>query len=263
MNDTALTEHERQQALLRSLWRRQPDEVLAPWLRAGPRQARGLAAYRANAGANAERALASTYPTVQALLGEESFAGLARACWHACPPAHGDMARFGEALPAFIAAEPRLADLPYLADVARLEALIAQAESAADVQPAPQTFERLASEDPERLRFALAPGFALLRSPHPVVAIWRAHQPGENADAWFETAREAMQAGEGEVALVWRQGWKAQVQAVGEASARWCELLCAGASLGEALSRAPQAFGFEPWLLQALPQGWVLAVERL
>jgi hypothetical protein len=261
VNDTVATELERQQALLQLLWRRQPDAALVPLLRPGPRQARGLGAYRANAGANAERALAATYPTVQALLGEEAFAGLARACWNACPPAHGDMARFGESLPGFIEAEQRLADLPYLADVARLEALIAQAECAADAEPAPQTFERLASEDPERLRFALAPGFAVLRSPHPVVAIWRAHQPGENADAWFETARHAMQAGQGEAALVWRQGWKAQVQAIDEAAARWGELLCAGASLGQALSQAPQAFGFEPWLLQALPQGWVLGVE--
>jgi hypothetical protein len=200
---------------------------------------------------------------VQALIGEEAFAALARACWHECPPQHGDLARFGEALPAFIETQPQLATLPYLADVARLEWALACAESAADVQEAPHTFEHLAAEDPARLRFVLAPGFAVLRSRYPVIAVWRAHQPGDNADAGFERARAALQAGLGDVALVWRRGWKAQLHAIDARAAGWCELLRDGVSLGEALSRAPEGFAFEPWLLQALPQGWVLGVERL
>jgi hypothetical protein len=262
-HDAVLREQQRQQALLQALWRREADAALAPWLRGDRLQPRGLMAYRANAGANAERALASTYPTVQALVGEESFAGLARACWNACPPERGDMACFGDALPGFIAAEPRLADVPYLADVARLEALIAQAECAADAEAAPHTLERLAAHEPDRLRFRLAAGFAVLRSPHPVVSVWRAHQPGENAEAWFEAARNAMHDGQGESALVWRQGWKAQVQPLDAATAAWCACLQRGASLGEALSQASESFAFEPWLLQALPLGWVLGVDLL
>ena len=40
---------------------------------------RGLAAYRANGHALAERALCAAFPVVRALVGEDSFAALARA----------------------------------------------------------------------------------------------------------------------------------------------------------------------------------------
>lgn len=254
-------EHARQQALLAALWRRQPDESLGSLLQSGPLQARGLQAYRANAGANAERALAADFPVVQALVGAEAFAALARACWSTCAPAKGDMRWFGDALPGFIETEPPLADLPYLADVARLEALLARAESAADVQASPHSFERLADEEPGRLRFVLAPGFAVLRSAYPVVTLWRAHQPHEDAQALFGSAQAALQDGEGETALVWRQDWKGRVHAMDAPDAAWAEALQSGISLGEALARPPESFNFEPWLLQALPNGWVLGVQ--
>ena len=46
-------------------------------------RARGLKAYQANGHALAERALQAAYPVVAQLLGDESFADLARALWHA------------------------------------------------------------------------------------------------------------------------------------------------------------------------------------
>ncbi len=256
-------EHARQQALLQALWRRAPEAALAPWLRPGALQQRGLQAYRANAGANAERALAAVFPTVQALVGEESFAALARACWHALPPDKGDMACFAQALPAFVDHDVQLADVPYLADVARLELLLAQAEAAPDAAAGAAEFELLAEAEPEALRFVLVPGAALLRSAWPVVSLWQAHRPGEGAGAHAQAARRALQAGEGEAAFVWRQGWKARLQAVDAPVAAWCDALLGGASIGSALQAAGAGFDFEAWLLQALPQGWVLGVRRV
>ena len=55
----------RQQMLLRALWR--DDAALQGWVR-GP-SLQGLTAYRSNAGALAERALGSAYPTIAALVG--------------------------------------------------------------------------------------------------------------------------------------------------------------------------------------------------
>jgi hypothetical protein len=255
-------EHERQQQLLQSLWRRQPDGQFSPRLKPSRLQERGLQAYRANAGANAERALASDFPTVRTLIGEESFAGLARACWHACPPSRGDMACFGDALPSFIEAEARLAELPYLADVARLDRLLAKAESAEDLDPAPQSFELLGTEAPEHLRFILAPGCAVLRSRYPVVTLWQAHQVEADSAQLFDAAAAALREGKGETALVWRQGWKGRVGALSDAEAAWCRALLAGESVGHALSQAGEAFAFEPWLLQALSQARVLGVRK-
>jgi hypothetical protein len=257
-DDGRAREHQRQQALLRALWRREPSDALGRWLQA-PDEAltqRGLQAYRANAGAVAERALAAAFPAVQALIGEEAFAALARACWQQAPPARGDMGWFGEALPRFIDDGP-LPEAPYLADVARLEWALSRAESAADVEALPQSFSLLAEQDPSTLRFVLAPGLALLRSPYPVVTIRRAGLDGDLAPA-----RQALQAGQGEQALVWRKGWKAEVLAVGADDARWIEALRAGASIGAALEAAPAGFAFEPWLLQALGQQWVVGVTH-
>jgi hypothetical protein len=101
---------------------------------------RGLQAYRANAGALAERALAAAYPDRAQLLGDESFAGMARAYWHHHAPVLGDVARWGAELPAFIAAAEQLAEEPYLADVARLDWAVHMAQSAADGPAAARTW---------------------------------------------------------------------------------------------------------------------------
>lgn len=259
-------EHERQQALLQALWQAAAPQALHAWLQAPDAAVtqRGLQAYRANGGAGAERALAGSFPTVHALLGAQSFAALARACWRACPPARGDLAWFCHSLPGFIEADGAPPELPYLADVARLDLLLAQAEAAPDAQPSPSSFDRMALHEPEQLRFVPAPGLALLESPYPVVTIWQAHHHAEDAQALFARASAALRAGEGEIALVWRQGWKAHALPLPEpATARWTDALLRGCTLADALRAGGAAFDFEPWLLQALQHGWVLGVEVL
>ncbi|MEW6707192.1 MAG: DNA-binding domain-containing protein [Pseudomonadota bacterium] len=262
MNDDPLQrERQRQQALLQALWHKGADETLLPQLQPGPLRGRGLQAYRANAGAHAQRTLEGVYPVVQALVGEEAFGALARACWRRHPPEKGDLAWFAASLPACIESETQLAELPYLADVARLEWMLSQAEAAADREPAPGSFGLLASQAPEQLRFTPAPGFAVLRSAYPVHTLWRAHQPGEAADALFEAAGAQLRAGQGEAVLVWRQGWKARAQALTPQQAGWCEALQAGRSIDAALVQAGEGFAFEAWLHEALARGWVLGVE--
>lgn len=260
MNDIDLQrERERQQALMGALLSRDDGTALRGWSQQSPqRLQRGLQAYQANAGAAAERALAATFCTVQALVGEESFAVLARALWHARPPVQGDLACFGEALPAFIAGSEQLADVPYLADTAQLEWLIAVAERAADAQADLSTLALLAETDPAELQLELRPGTALLMSNHPVVSVWFAHRPGPDAHRHAEMARLALAAGAGECALVWRDAWCASVLAVDEPTARWMHGLLRGATLATALSEAGEGFAFEPWLAAALQSGWVL-----
>lgn len=256
-------ERERQQALLQVLWRRDDAQTLAPWVRAptAARTERGLHAYRANAGASAERALAACYPTVQALIGPEAFAALARSHWLAHPPLRGDLACFGTALPEQLATDPRWAEWPYLADCARLDAALFAAEAAPDAVRDDASFVLLAQEDPAELQLRLAPAVKLLRSPHPIVAILDAHrEPGPDA---FERARTMMAAGIGEAALVWRDGWKARAVAISDADAAWVISLRAGATVGEALEQAGDGFDFEAWLVEALQRGLLLGVSHL
>lgn len=250
----------RQQLLLRSLWRDNTVAAVQGWLRESPeRVQRGLGAYATNGGASAERALAAVFPCVLALMGEETFALLARAYRLAHPPLRGDLALLGEGLADFIAADPQLADVPYLADMARLEWLLDRAERAPDAALRPESLQLLAQADPQALGLQLAPGAALCRSAWPVVTIRAAHGvQAEGAEDPFAAAREALSRGDGECAFVWRQGFKPRVVALGEPEARFVEALLQGGTLGTALDRAGADFQFEPWLLQALSEGALL-----
>lgn len=252
------TEAERQRALLAAILQRDDGVALQPWMAKRPAGvARGLQAYQANAGASAERALAAAFPTVQALVGEESFAALARAYWQAEPPVRGDLAQLGAGLPAFIANSEQLADVPYLADMARLDWQLAEAERAADARCEPETLQRLADTEPARLRLVLMPGAAILHSSYPVVSLWKAHQPGDDATAHKARARTMLAASQGEHAFVWRDGWRARAEALEPATARWMQSLLAGEPLALALERAGEGFMFEAWLVQALQGQWL------
>ena len=249
----------RQQMLLRALWADARPGVVQGWLRdAAVRATRGLQVYRANAGALAERALGAAFPTVAELVGEESFAALARALWFAHPPQRGDIGQWGGALPGFIAAAPQLAEEPYLADVARLDWAVHRAEQAAD-GGAVSGLQQLAEAEPSTLQLRLADGMALLCSAHPVVSIWQAHR--SLAEDRFAAVREAFAAGRGENALVWRDGLKAAVQSVPEADARFVQVLLDGRSLADALDHAGHEFAFDRWLQQALSRGWLRSIE--
>jgi len=260
MNAEVQKEALRQQMLLRALWRDARPGVVAGWLRDGTKVQRGLQAYQANAGALAERALGAAFPTLVQLLGGESFAALARAFWHAAPPERGDIAEWGAALPAFIEADAQLADEPYLADVARLEWAVHQAERAAD-GAAITGLERLADTDPARLTLLLQPGTVLLSSPFPVVTLWQAHRSaGEDRLA---PVRAAFAAGHGEHALVRRRGWLAEVLALDAPAARFVAALLAGRDLASALHEAGDGFDFQTWLIDALQAGAVAAAKEL
>lgn len=253
------TEAQRQQLLLRVLWREAPDSALAGWLRdAPPRVARGLSAYRSNGEALAARALAASFPTVAELIGDDNFAALARAYWRQQPPTRGDMAAYGAGLAEMIAADDRLADEPYLADSARLDWAVHRTEAAADVHQPPVGLQRLGTDDPAALTMVLRPGLVLLSSRWPVATIWQAHRSADPQR--FAPVREAFAQQRGEHALVWRDGWRPRVSVLAEPDARFMQALLAASPLATALDAAGDEFAFEPWLVQALQHGWLAAV---
>lgn len=254
-------EAERQRALLDALLAREP--VPPAGLREqGERARRGLGAYRANAAAIAERALAASHPTVAAMLGAEDFAALARALWRAAPPTRGDLAQWGAALPAFVEAERDLDPWPWLADCARLDAMVAACEAAADAATERDTLALLASEDPAALRLRLRPGVQLLASAWPIATLHAAHHDRAGGDG-LAAARAALAAGRGERVVVARDGWCARVTALDAPAFAWMQALLRGDPLAEALAAAGPGFVFDAWLVQALQQGWLWRAERL
>ena len=125
---------------------------------------RGLKAYQANAHVLADRALQSAFPVMAQMVGDESFADLARALWHAHPPRLGDMAHWGEALPAFVAGSAQLAQHPFLADVARAEWALHQCATAADGEVDASSLALLwASAIPPKSRSSCPPVVCSLR----------------------------------------------------------------------------------------------------
>jgi hypothetical protein len=261
----ATTEHEarRQQLLLRALWRDEPGDALRGWLREAPDGAndRGLAAYRGNAGALAERALASAFPTVAALVGDESFGALARDFWQHHPPTRGDLGEWGAALPEFISTNAELASEPYLPDSARLDWLVHQASRAADGPDQAPALDALGQHPPEGLQLALRPGCVVLASRWPVATIWSAHQ--QQGEGRFDAVRAAFASGAGEQALVHRDGYAVRVEALDANAARFTAAVVAGASLASALDDAGDSFVFEHWLVHALQQRWLVGARLL
>lgn len=268
---SALREAERQGRLLQALLAADPAvAALTPDLRERDhRLQRGLGAYRANAAGIAERALAAAYPTVQALVGAEDFAVLARALWRTSPPPRGDLAQWGHELPAFIEAERDFDPWPYLGDCARLDAAVQRCESAADADLQRETLALLAERPPESLRLRLVPSLQLLASDWPIATLHAAHQDrGDVAghvasDHAFAPVREALAAGRGESVVVARAGWRAQVTALDAASHFWMRALHDGRSVADALAAAGDDFDFNAWLVRALQQAWLWKAEAI
>ncbi len=255
---SVVLEAQRQQQLLAAILRR--DEV--PGLREkGARAERGLAVYRANAGALAERALAATAPTVAAMLGEENFARLARGLWLAHPPRCGDVAEWGAELPAWIAAQPDLAEWPWLADAARLDLALHAAERAADASFDAGSLALLAEADPAQLTLSLMPGLAVFVSTWPIASIHAAHHD-EGPDP-FAPVRAALAAGQAEAVCVARAGWRALVHRLSNDDAVFMHALLGGVSLADALHAAGEGFDFGAWLQRAIAQAWLKAVALL
>ena len=222
-----------------------------------PRASRGLMAYQANGHALAERCLPAAYPVVAQLIGQDSVHALARDLWHRHPPVGGDLAQWGDALPAFLSDNEQLAEARYLADVARVEWALHRAASAPDAEADLPSFGRLSTEDPESLTLWLAPGTALIPSDWPVVSLVTAHTTGGPTLA---EAGQRLRDRLGETALVWRQGWRPCVVACPTSALGMLQALLHGAALTDALGRATADVDFSDWLTHAVRSGLVIGV---
>ena len=128
-------------------------------------------------------ALAATFPTVQAVVGAGYFRGLAHAFIGRSPPSQPVLAEYGAGFPAFIAGHDAARDLPYLADVVRLDwALNLAFHAPAGSRLAAADLAALPADRLPSLRLSLAQGTVLVCSPYPLDRIWAASQPEAAAD---------------------------------------------------------------------------------
>ena len=97
-------------------------------------------------------ALGATFPATARLLGGDGFGHLARRFVDAHPPAQPCLAEYGRELPAFLGRQPDLADVPFAADLARLEWAMNTAREASDA--CALSAIHLARLSPDRVRAA-------------------------------------------------------------------------------------------------------------
>jgi hypothetical protein len=198
-----------------------------------PAPAKRFAVYRNNVVVSLIDALAARFPAVQRIVGEEFFRAMAGVFAPAHPPRSPLIMTYGEGFPAFIETFAPAAELPYLADVARLEAARTHAFHAADATALPaRAFSALGPTDLETLRIRFAPGTAIVRSSHPVVTIW-----AMNAD---EAEPAPIEDWRGEDALISREGFDVVVRRLPPGGAVFLSHLLADATLADAASAAMQ-----------------------
>ena len=194
--------------------------------------AQRLAIYRGNVLASAIKALSATFPVIQKVVGVEFFEGLVRAYLRARPSTSGDLTDYGDRWPAFVAEFPHTQSLPYLPDLARLEWAVHRAYGAADATPLDAT--GLAAVPPERqsdIRFAWAPGTAVVESRFPLARIWALHQSDYAGE--FEVDWSLRQA-----VLVARSDFAVTVAEANAGDAAFLSQSLAGAPLGDATTAA-------------------------
>jgi hypothetical protein len=205
-----------------------PDGVIADYA-AVP--ARRFAVYRNNVVVGLRKSLKSRFPAVEKIVGEEFFAAMARLFVKQRPPRSPVLAVYGDDFPAFIAAFEPARGLPYVADVARLEASRTRAYHAADA--APLGAEQFAAFDGSTVGAVLVdlhPSVEIVRSAYPIVTIWAMNsgeQPLVPIDDW-----------RGEDALVCRPCLEVEVRRLPPGGAAFLLALAAGLRLGEAAAAA-------------------------
>lgn len=131
--------------------------------------------YRNTVMLGAMEALADNYPVVRRLVGAEMFDAMAVDHSQCCPPRSPVMALYGAGFSDWIGNQPFAADIPYLADVARIERLFCKSLFAADEPVAAlEDFQGINDWTQIRIRLHPAAQFDWLTSP--AMTIWLAHQ---------------------------------------------------------------------------------------
>ena len=167
-----------------------PDGVINP---DGVPATKRFDVYRNNVIVSLIDALASRFPVVQTLVGEEFFQAAAREFVINRPPASPVMLHYGTGFPDFLDGFPPAASVPYLGDVARLESARRSAYHAANAQPLdPAQLEQIAPDQFEALTFQTHPSLSLIESDYAILSIWQSNSQGSELDVPTNTPQSIM-----------------------------------------------------------------------
>lgn len=207
---------------------------------AGKAALKRYAVYRNNVVAGLAGALEEIFPAVCRIVGEAFFAGMARAYLRACPPRAPLLFGYGKDFPGFVKRFAPARDLPYLADVARIERAWLDAYHAGDA--APLEASALAALTPQglaELRLEAHPAMHIVRSRFAAHTIFAANR----GDAW----PERIDAGPPEDTLICRPRLDVVTRRLPPGAADFLEALARGETLSDAVAAGlSQTETFDP-----------------
>jgi hypothetical protein len=222
----------------------------------GNTDAKRFAVYRNNVASSLIDCLAEGYPAVRRLLGEEYFRETARMYAAQNLPRSPVMLEYGDGFPVFLEQFEPLAELPYLADVARIERAWLEAYHAAEAAPLdPAALAEVPADRAGDLCLTLHPSVRLVRSPFPALSIWHTNI----ADAEVQPIDlEAL----GEDVLVARPQADVQARTLPAGGAVFLDAVMNGETLSQAAGSAVQShaeFNLTDHLTAILQAGLVIA----
>ncbi len=222
------------------LRKRQPT-LASPLFSGDPEKtAAAISVYRNNVRASLSKALTEKFPVIAQLVGQDFFKATAQEYFGVNPPTTPLIADYGNDFPSFLEKFNPAQNLPYLADMARLEIAWLGAYRAADAQSLrPEQVMDASGGDPSRLSFTLHPSFRLLRSKFAVGSIWQHHQQDKPV--------KPINAGIGECVLIVRPTLDVKLSIISTGAYIALTHLASGQTVATAFDHAlTQDAGFDP-----------------
>jgi hypothetical protein len=195
---------------------------------------RRFAVYRNNVASGLANALATRFPVVKQLVGDEFFRAMAHVYATAELPRSPIMLYYGETFPAFIDDFAPARPVPYLGDIARVEMARGRAYHAADATPLdPAAFAALSPDQLIETAVRLHPSLSIITSSHPIYSIWHMNRDPVRFTPASPWAKEAV--------LVARPRLKVRTQRITHGDAAFIHALATGSTMAEAVIAARDA----------------------
>jgi hypothetical protein len=233
----------------------------------------GLNVYTNNFIENGIRALSITFPTVEGLIGEDSFRVLSRKFLRHEAKASFDWAEYGITLPTFIEGQEALETYPFLSEVAELDWTIHCVQRETDKKFQPATFASLESGDTNALRFIAAPGLQTRNFWFPVAYLYQLiHEPYLQSEEGMlarkallkkitELINNAINMTTPRSLVLWRAEYKAQFEYVSDAEADVIQKINAHASVDVVIETiGTHNIDLVEWLTKAISNKLIFAV---
>jgi hypothetical protein len=198
-------------------------------------------------------ALAAVYPVIQRLVGEPFFRTIGRDYLRKHPSPSGDLHQLGAQMSGFLAMLTAVSELPYLADVARLEwAWHRVFHAANDTDLDLQALANIPAEEQAGINFSLRNGAHLLESDYPVHRIWEVNQKEYTDDETIDLAEGGVHL------LIWRNGFELRIDPLEKAESHFLHGIKEGLPLellAERMKDSP--LPVEQLLPNCVAKGWV------